>query len=383
MEPRLSHVRVLQNRLLIPLLIGVWAGGVLGHETDQFTVPIGEEFADLGPEWNAMLYDAVEGGVEEVNRDIRRVLEGVEVRRGPHPRLRPRGGKGPAPERDRVTLEQLRSPEEIASRVFNQLPMGALMIEGWEHAVHTDEMQEEHPGKVVGHKPGFGESTYSNLHWIIDPRLPFRIFHASTIMVHGTYLGTDKTGHFTHIGYDYYKAYRRSLRRGNGKEQALRDATKVGSEGLLSESAFLGYLTAGAYSNADMASNYLGMKFYLNLTHPAMIGGRVHEPMLTLEDGLWKVQPHVEPGYFAIFISDHFNEALNPSLFEPGMRDAVREAVEERCESLLDWYAGDDPDKRNATYFQSVLDELKTYHGEDYGHRGEGDELVTIANTCF
>src|SRR5204863_5764267 len=40
------------------------------HETDQFTLPMGREFADLGRYFNNWCYAAVEKGVDKTNEKI-------------------------------------------------------------------------------------------------------------------------------------------------------------------------------------------------------------------------------------------------------------------------------------------------------------------------
>ena len=74
--------------------------------------------------------------------------------------------------------------------------------------------------------------------------------------------------------------------------------------------------------------------------------------------------------FFELFVSDHYNESLNPSLFESGMRKAVRKAVKKRAERILEFHADGNGNRRSKAYFDNLLDELSTYYGEDYGHRG-------------
>jgi hypothetical protein len=80
------------------------------------------------------------------------------------------------------------------------------------------------------------------------------------------------------------------------------------------------------------------------------------------------------------FISDHFNEALNPSIFTSnlGWRWYIRRTVKKRsCEQWFKRY----PDlSRNGLEKRSQA--LRLWNGEDYGFTGS-KHFVTIANTCF
>ena len=48
-----------------------------------------------------------------------------------------------------------------------------------------------------------------------------------------------------------------------------------------------GEATVGIYSNADLAANYAGLKFYLNLTRAVDVGGASLPPVLVRADGKW------------------------------------------------------------------------------------------------
>jgi hypothetical protein len=42
----------------------------LAHESEQYTLPAGRDFADLGPYFSRILYDAVVGATAEANAAI-------------------------------------------------------------------------------------------------------------------------------------------------------------------------------------------------------------------------------------------------------------------------------------------------------------------------
>ena len=353
------------RRLALALLMTVSLGvEAVAHETDQFTVPVGMEFADLGDHFNRWAYDTIEAAVNKTNERIHRALQ----------------ANRPASE-----IAHLQSPHKLTAAVFNEFQSAYVLIESLEHMTKSKAMMRRYPGRLIGYETQL-RNIYQHVHFPLDPRQVFRLWHASTLKVYGTYLGTDKIGHFTDMGYHYYKAYRRARRNGASEAEALRRAVRVGTDGLLiSETGLVGILSAGAYSNADLAANYAGLKFYLNLTQTTRIKGVLYKPMVSLGGDYWRLDRRVrrDGDFFRIFISDHYNEALNPSRFETGMRKAVRKAVHKRADSILQWYADDNGNTRPRAYFDRLVDELATHYGEDYGHRGSYDELISIGNTCF
>ena len=348
---------------------GVWLTALVtyaaaGHETDQFTVPLGKEFADLGEHLGGQFYETIESAVERTNGQIRRAIE---------------SGLDPA------HVEQLQSPPVLAKAVFGEFPPAFFLIENLENELHYGPTRRKYPGKIVGYRETI-KNIYQNVHFPLDPRQVFRIWHASTMKVYGTYLGPDKIGHLADMGYQYYVAYGKALADGADEAAAVEAAVRIGTEGFLfAEEGMVGFLSAGAWSNADLAANFVGLKFYCNLTEAISVEGELRRPLVVREGEYWRLAPHVrrDGDFLAWFISDHLNEAFNPSFFEAPMRPAVRLAVRARADRILEWYADDNGQRRPQRYFQEVHQALGTYWGEDYGHRGAPDELVSIANACF
>jgi hypothetical protein len=157
---------------------------------------------------------------------------------------------------------------------------------------------------------------------------------------------------------------------------------KANDWGRKSERTFYGNLVSGVYSNADLASNFAGMKFYQNLTQPVNIGKDTKLSLIILENGAWKINAQVElqENLLKPFISAHLNEALNPSIYTElfGLRSSVRNRVRNR--------ACDDWRKIYPNYSKADFDEmsrrLQTWFGEDYGFT-VNKNFITIANTCF
>ncbi|MFW6033470.1 MAG: hypothetical protein ACOCTI_08880, partial [Phycisphaeraceae bacterium] len=326
------------------------------HETDPYTIPPGREFADLGDRFTFWAYDAVEQGVEDTNAKIRKALAAED-----HGRVR-----------------ELQRPRAIAEAVNGHFPDAYSLIEGLERELYTRKVRERHPGKVVAHKEVLFNS-YLGIYLPIDPRQLFRLWFASNIKAFGVYLGTDKIGHFTDMGIRYYRKYDDTLAAGGSEEEAVAAALDLGTDHpLLSEAGLLGYVSAGEYSNGDLAANYLGMKFYRNLTEPVMLKGETRPPMLERSGAYWRIAEHVGPetDFFGWFISDHMDEALNPGHFEALLRKGVARAMRDRAEEILWRYRDEHGRRRPPAWFDNRLRELATYHGEAYGHRGPADELL-------
>jgi len=168
----------------------------------------------------------------------------------------------------------------------------------------------------------------------------------------------------------------------------MRSACNLGADGPLffSESALLGEATAGAYSNADLVSNFMGMMFYRNLTDEVSLKGRRIPPMLERDGEYWRISQRVRPDsdFFSLFCSDHLDEALNPSRYVDRLRSKIRKGITEHAGETIDRYADAHGNRRSPAYFNKRLEELSTYWGFDYGHKGDpAKDLLTIANTCY
>lgn len=362
---RFSRAAVLAALLPMMCLVTAMFDSVArAHECDQYSVPIGKQFADLSDYISDLAYEALNEGMEKTNDKIRKAI----ARRAPQ-----------------AEIDALYSEDEIANNVYRAFPNAVVLIEELESFVEKKSNRRKYPGRVVGFQDF--SYIYDNNFFPLDPRQVFKIWRASTILVHGVYMGTDKIGHFTDMGMNYYKKYRSSIKDGKNHEQAMKDVLDfAGNDAILGERGLIGFVSSGVYSNADLAANYSGMKFYMNLTKPMMIAGETRPPLLVRDGDYYKLAPHVakDSDFFLVFFTPHFDEALNPSLHVKGMRDAVRKAIEKRADKVRAWYSDANGMERTADYFQNLVDELRTYYGEDYGWwAGDDGEILTTANTCF
>jgi ankyrin repeat protein len=332
----------------------------IAHETDQFTIPPQREFADLGPYFTQWAYDAIERGVQKTNFKIKESQ-------------RTRWGQSEIP--------RLQSPDEIARDVNSSFPPALFLIEGLDKMALSQQAVEQNPGRIVGYKPDRGVRKYIEL-----PFNPFNAWGCATIQAYGVLFGTDKIGHFTDMGMHYYRAYRTGLREGLDDNGALSKAIYLGTfDPIMSERGLLGLGTAGAYSNADLVANFTGMLFYKNLTEPVMLKGQMRPPMLERDGDFWRIADHVRPDsqFFSFFVSDHWNEAFNPSLYltrlRPGILRAIREHREYAAQRYLDKHGNrlSPEEMKQKGYF------LDAYYGIDYGHEGTDEQLINLWEVCF
>lgn len=351
---------------LFALLIAVAgaAHGAGAHETDQFTVPAGRHFADLGDYFNRWAYQAIERGAAAANAEIRAALARHE----------------PAD-----VVAELQSPQRVTLAVRNQWPWSVSQIEAFEETLAAPAIRRRYPGRLVAYGERYA-GVYQDAFFPLDIRgLAHVLFFSSTIKVYGVYMGTDKLGHFTAEGIHYYYTYRSALESGMTQADAVAAAVRTGTDGPMSERGMLGMVGNADYSNADLAANFAGFLFYRNLTEPVRIRGATCPPLLVRDGDVWRPAPDARPDhpFFVRFVSDHLDEALNPGYFEPYLRPAMRRNLKSRGAMLAAHYADESGRPRTRAWFDQKLAELRTYWGTDYGHLGAYDELVSIGDSCF
>ncbi|MEO6435222.1 MAG: ankyrin repeat domain-containing protein [Tepidisphaeraceae bacterium] len=346
--------------LLLIVLAHPLARQSAAHETDQFTLPSGREFADFGPRLTRLAYDAIAKGVDSQNREIKSAVDKAGIK---------------------AEIKSLQAPEELVASVNRQFPVAMFLIDRLDRASISDQAKQRHPGRIVGYKPDVG--VRKNIDIAINP---FRAWGCATINAYGVYFGTDKIGHFTDMGNHYYRVYGKARADGKSDDDAAHEATKFGTHGLLySERGMLGLKTAGAYSNADLVANYMGLCFYRNLTEPIKLKGQLRPPMVVREGEYWKLAPHVQADsdFFSWFFPEHLNEALNPSLYREGYRERMRDSIRDVRRGVMARYTDPNGNVRLRDWFVAKTAELSTYWDFDYGHEGKPDQLITIADTCF
>ena len=306
-----------------PLVWGaiLFALPALAMETDQFTVPKAPLY-DLGP---------------QLSRKIIGIIEGDE------------SGHAPA----QILVDW------IGHNIF------ASNIVSWVAHVQAPE------GKVR-----FGPSVLKSIYSLVvfSPVPGSFFFNSPTVNAFGTYLGTDKIDHFFQQGGEYYGIVQKKRAAGAAEAEAIAAAI---AHGVTQEHFLYGTMISGVYSNGDLAADYAGMKFYLNLLETVQIGDTSYPPLFRVTADGWRLRADVDPERMLMpYFSDHFNESLNPSRYKFS-RGFLRHQVRKRCKKWKAFYA----DKLDlvAPVTESFA---RNWHGEEYGHWLPPQQEVSIATEC-
>jgi hypothetical protein len=335
---------------------------VPAHETDNFTMPVGRQFADLGPYFTRIVHGAVVAAVAETNRAIDDAL-----------------ATGATPQE----LAPLQSPEFIAGKVwehiFSAIPTNELL----DATLISEPVLQQYPGLVTMYRPPV--AVYDDPLLVADLTKAVRtFFRAGTVSANGVEFGTDKLIHFINVGRIYHAKYEARVQKGMSDADAAQAAINSTARNVLtSENGMLGIWTTGIHSNGDLAADYAGMLFYRNLTRAVTIGPRTLPPILVREGARWRVQAEAESDFFVAFITPHWNEVLNPNRYIGYYSPRLRTLVAARCYDLVNWYRDAHGDRRGPAQFNAVARELSTYYGVPYGHESNARTAVTVNGVCF
>lgn len=334
-----------------------------GHETDQYSVPAGREFADLRLYFSNMFLDALEGAVRNTNRQIKATLVNGQPSEA---------------------TQRYYQPDWLAWAFLLEVPPVVHHVETIELKLLSKELQRSYPGLVVSYRPAL--RIYDHPALVLDITKLVRLSRCSTVMIDGTYLGTDKLVHFVHMGYIYNKTYQQARTAGVSEQEATRRAVSISSgSNPISEGSLLGMLATGVRSNADLAANYCGLKFYRSMTERVTLRGKENPPLLVRDGAYWRLNDHVRRNsdFFSPYVSSHWDEVLNPNVYDFALRVWLPGEIKKRCPSLLPWYHTERGAARNRADFAQITNELRTYYGEDYGFSGDPNELIGVITCCF
>ena len=350
--------RTTLNAVAAGVLMLCQGQGVSACETDQYNLPP-EPLADIGDEVAEYTEQNILAAIEKINSEILSKRQCLEAGRG--------NQKGCESEDSiRERLAYLRSDLAVARAVFDRLGYGLIAF------ARAGTWMDKHKFRAqpARYKTSYGDSIYVYL-----PTDYFTI--SPTVNLYGVNLGTDKIAHFFQQGYTYYRISGRAARKGTPAAKAVRKAIDWGR---MSEHTYYGTLVGGVFSNADLAANYAGMKFYEGLTKPVLINERERPAAVSLKDGIWVLneEHNIRESLLKPFISDHLNEALNPSIFIPGLRSSIRSIVKRK--SCPQWKAAFPNETKED--FDARTKSLSRWNGEDYGFR-DSKKFITIAGTCF
>ena len=312
-------------------------------ETDQFTLPP-RPLDDIGPDISIRVLEILRGEIAKVNQ---------MVDNGAQQNLR--AGADPFDD------------QYLASHFYGQVGPG-LPESSLEREIHYGDYQDRN----VRFQPPYIDSVYA---WYVAPSLTVFFFaQCPTIRAYGVEFGTDKIGHIVQQGFEYLNKYN------DAREKGLTDADAVEAAvqyGVMTEDTFFGILMDGVYSNGDLAANFGGFKFYRNLFHEVTIGDQTYPPIVKLDGNHWVINPErANSDLLKPYISDHLNEAYNPSKY-PFNVDLLRRHVHDRCVSWFERF----PDFNESSY-RAHLDRSKDWFGEDYGWDLPESDAATLLE-CF
>lgn len=340
----------LASLLALPLAA---PGPAHAHESDQYSLPAGRDFAELGPHFSRIVHAALVEAVADANR------QGI-----------------PAD-------DPLQAADRIGGLVWQQLFLAMPTNEVLDADLSSAALHARYPGLVTVYYAD--RWIYDDPLLVLDPtKLVRLLFRAGTVAIGGIPVGTDKLIHFVNLGRIYHGKYLSGRRHGLSPQQATARAIASTSRNpLTSEDGVLGLASTGIRSNADLAADYAGLLFYRNLTEPVRIGARELPPMLVHDDGHWRLQVQADADFFTAFVTPHWNEVLNPNTYLGYVGERVRARIRERCAQVLAAY----PDARGRPMgreqFARIEQQLATFYGEPYDHRSDPQQPVDVATLCF
>ena len=334
----------------------------LAHESDQYSLPVGRDFADLGPYLTNIIHRAIVDAVAHNNDAVDEAIARGEPSR---------------------KIEELQSGAYIASKVWEFIFVAVPANEVLDLILASEPVKARHPGLITMYRPPV--SIYDDALLVVDPtKLVRTFFRAGSVDGGGVLFGTDKLIHFINVGRIYHAKYASRIERGLTEKAAMRSAIDSTSRNLLtSEDGVLGMLSTGIYSNGDLAADYAGLLFYRNLAEPVRIGARTLPPILERDGPHWRVVARPDSDFFTVYFTPHWNEVLNPSRFVGYTAGRIRTLVAERCADAVDWYRDRHGRQRVREEFEAIARELSTYDGYDYGHKANRNNRVSVAGVCL
>ncbi len=162
------------------------------------------------------------------------------------------------------------------------------------------------------------DSIYSDAPFVASPII-FLFGVARTIKLAGSLTGTDKLGHFFSQGLKYYRSHL------DGWSE-----DRIANRGRFNERWLFGRLTTSVYSNADLVANWEGYLFYRSLFEDGIIPGKSR--IVQFSDGRAEV---VRTFTWADHVNDFWDEALNPSYWNPMLERAMHSRLEAYCSVYL------------------------------------------------
>jgi hypothetical protein len=349
----------------LPVVITLITITAPAFETDNFSLPSHAPWADIGTYLEAAHTIALQNSVAEVNARIEKAL-----------RIKDDSART-------ARLQRLHRPQAVLDAFMPSFGYPLFEDTQLERSLHGKWARQAYPGQLTSYQD---LRMYGLSYFLLDPRRLMVLTQSRTVRAYGVYFGTDKIVHFHRLGVRYYRMYWHLVEHGLSKEEAYRKVVAhFATRDIFSEKWLFGTLLTAVYSNADLAANQSGFKFLLNLTENVVLKGEEREPLVIRCGAFWRLNQHVRlrSGWFSAFISDHWNEALNPSRYDPTIRPGIRRFLRSHADGIVRFYTAEDGRPNDPVYFDNLAKELSTYYGEPYGHSGKVETLLTIGNTCI
>lgn len=364
------------------------------YETDQFTVAK-HPLKDIGSRLSTFIYQNLQQGILEVNQKLKslpRQIQDLQNQLAEYPQDLDQIVWIDHPQRAAfIDLKaQLSRKKELLAQLRTDLGVVAYLQQKYALTITWNEQRDGVFGLPVAYAGLNKNETYADVYFNqgrLDTIYSFAGFHriispsyfvfASTVNAYGTYMGIDKFGHFINQGFEYFQLFHEFLAQGLDPQQSLK---KIVQWGVDTEDGLFGSIVDGVYSNGDLAANFAGFIFYQNLLRPLKINNQIYPQIIKKgADGAWLYSDDIENSKEQLlkrFMSDHFDESLNGSIYERPQKYFIVKAIKTRCQSWKDFYAF----KTETDFFNRTL-KLQTWHGFDYGHNSEG--LINIPSLCF
>jgi hypothetical protein len=142
---------------------------------------------------------------------------------------------------------------------------------------------------------------------------------ARTVRIGDVYLGLDKLGHMFNSSRPYYLEYRKHLRQGLPEDQALREVVLRGAR---REKFYLGGMTDGVISHADLEANYQGLRLALDLC-------QADPPYIVQTELGWELD---RPMDLRDYVPPAFDESYNGNVYVMGRWKKTEQLLrEEYC----------------------------------------------------
>lgn len=194
-----------------------------------------------------------------------------------------------------------------------------------------------------------------------------------TMKVAGTYIGSDKLGHFFHEGYTYFDKVHKYLDKEENfsvddQEMWPSEADMSTEVGHKFESGIQGVKTTGVYSFADLEANASGYSFYLDIFRDPSKTFSIRSYMK--EFGAEKVGPNAMEGKTLDSKRTSWNEERNSNFYRDDMAKIVWKNILSNK-----WIGIDEQQKNNLQDF-----ELSLKSGKNDTISGKLSLLNTVSN---